>query len=109
MSNPPRESDPDWRAEALSLGVDPDEPDDYHYWSDLHSKRNIINSFRYHQPSPEQIERIAEVRRACITCAMQIMRSTARCGDQTVALRKLHEAMMTANKSIVCEAPKTGA
>lgn len=92
-----------WREEATSLGVNPDEPDDFKYWSQIDRKRAILDSFKYHQPSEGQIERIAAVRSGCITLAKAIMSATPDGPDQTAALRKLHEAMMTANKAIVCE------
>lgn len=93
----------DWRGEAVALGVNPDEPDDFKYWSQIDRKRAIIDSFKYHQPSEGQIERIAAVRSGCITLAKLIMSCTQDGPDQTAALRKLHECMMTANKAIVCE------
>jgi hypothetical protein len=67
------------------------------------NERRWLNSFRYHQPSPEQVERISRVRKACIACAEEIIRAVPPSADQTVAIRTLHEAMMTANKAIVCE------
>lgn len=94
----------DWRDEATALGVNHDEPDDCRYWSAFDRARGIVDSFRYHQPSAAQIDRIAEVRQAHIACAKVILRSTSVGADQTAALRKLHESMMTSNKSIVCEA-----
>lgn len=106
MSNETTERDKAaWREQAIELGVDPDEVDDFRYWGEIDGKRAIIDSFRYHQPSAEQIDRIAVVRQGHITLAKLIMRSTPRSADQTAALRKLHECMMTANKAIVCESP----
>jgi hypothetical protein len=93
----------EWRDKAIELGVDPDEIDDYRYWTQLDRATGIIDSFRYHQPSAEQIERIAEVRQAHIACAKVILRSSSVSADQTAALRQLHESMMTANKGIVNE------
>lgn len=102
MANEDRKRE-DWRDEARALGVNPDEQDDCRYWSAFDRARGIIESFRYHQPNEGQIDRIAQVRQACIACAKTILQCTPSSADQTVALRKLHEAMMTANKSIVCE------
>ena len=93
----------DWRDEAKALGVNPDEPDDFRYWSAFDRAQSIVESFRYHQPSEEQIDRISIVRQACIACAKLILQSTPSGPDQTVALRKLHECMMTANKAIALE------
>ena len=104
MSEPKdRATDDHWRNAALELGVNPDEPDDFKYWSVLDRRRAIVDSFKYHQPGESQVERISAVRSGCITLAKQIMSCTKDGADQTAALRKLHECMMTANKSIVCE------
>lgn len=92
-----------WEKRALELGVNPDEPDDYKYWSAMDRALALVDSFKYHQPSEAQIARIAQVRQACTETAKVILRSTSCSADQTAALRKLHEAMMTANKAIVCE------
>lgn len=103
MPDRSREDRHSWQDEAISLGIDPNEPDDHKYFGALDRKRLIIDSFKYHQPSEGQIERIAAVRSGCIALAKQIMSCTPDGADQTAALRKLHEAMMTANKAIVCE------
>lgn len=93
----------DWREHALQLGVNPDEPDDWVYFQSLERAEKLVESFRYHQPGEGQIGRIAEVRQSCIAAAKVILRCSVECADQTAALRKLHEAMMTTNKAIVCE------
>jgi hypothetical protein len=90
-------------ARCVALGVDYDEPDDFKFWSELDRKESIVQSFRYHIPTDAQIERISSIRKGHIELAELIMRSTAVGADQTAALRKLHEAMMTANKAIVLE------
>lgn len=107
MKNEDRKRE-DWSAAALEVGVDPNEPDDARFWGELDRARAIIDSFRYHLPSGEQIDRIAEVRQACIACARTILRCSPVGADQTAALRKLHEAMMTTNKAIVCEVKHAG-
>jgi hypothetical protein len=63
----------------------------------------ILDSFDYHRPSPEAGERIERNRLAFKLCAVAVMQNCPEGADQTAALRQLHEAMMTANKSIVCE------
>lgn len=92
-----------WRERAIRLGVNPDEPDDHKYWSALERAQFIVDSFKYHVPSEEQIGRISNVRNAAIATAEVILQNTPAGADQTAALRQLHEAMMTANKSIVTE------
>lgn len=92
-----------WRERAEELGVNPDEPDDYKYWSAMDRALALVDSFKYHQPSEAQIVRISQVRQACTETAKVILRCSLSSADQTAALRKLHEAMMTANKAIVNE------
>jgi hypothetical protein len=65
-----------------------------------------LSSFHYHKPTDEQIQRIANVRSALKQAAEIVILNTPESADQTAALRKLHEAMMTANKAIVCETPE---
>lgn len=66
-------------------------------------EERTLESFDYHRPSEEQVERIAVVRRTCKAAARTLIETVQPCADRTVALRKLHEAMMNANKAIVCE------
>jgi len=66
-------------------------------------EERTLESFDYHKPSDEQVERIATVRRTCKAAAHALILTVQPCADRTVALRKLHEAMMNANKAIVCE------
>lgn len=67
------------------------------------NQSNWLDSFSYHQPSEEQGERISRVRTALRTAASVMFQVVPDGPDQTVVVRKLHEAMMTANKAIVCE------
>lgn len=93
----------DWQSEAALLGVDPNDPSDGRFWAMLDRARGLLETFEYHQPTPEQIERIARIRKAHIACARIILQCSPVGPDQTAALRKLHESMMTSNKAIVCE------
>jgi hypothetical protein len=63
----------------------------------------ILESFEYHKPTDEQVERIAAVRRAYISCAQAVMQLSRPTADQTAGLRQLHESMMTTLKNIVLE------
>lgn len=63
----------------------------------------ILDSFNYHRPSPEQVLRISSLRGAFKDAARAVIAATPEGPDQTAALRQLHEAMMTANKSIALE------
>lgn len=63
----------------------------------------ILDTFDYHRPGPEASKRIERNRFAFKLCALTVLENTPEGADQTAALRQLHEAMMTANKSIVCD------
>lgn len=66
-------------------------------------EQRVLESFDYHKPSDEQIERIATIRRTMRHSAELAMLNVASCADRSAGLRLLHEAMMTFNKAIVCE------
>jgi hypothetical protein len=66
-------------------------------------QRKLLDSFKYHQPTSTQVERISNIRKGAIAFAEIILENTKEDPDQTVAIRKVHEGMMTANKSIVNE------
>jgi hypothetical protein len=66
-------------------------------------EQRVLESFDYHKPSDEQIERIANIRRTMKHAAEIVILNVASCADRSAALRLLHEAMMTSNKAIVCE------
>ena len=59
--------------------------------------------FTYHAPTPEQQERLVRMREAAKTFAHVINECTKPSADKTAAFRKLREAVMTANASIVLE------
>jgi transposase-like protein len=63
----------------------------------------VLATFDHHAPNLAQIERIQSVRDACKSTAKAFFRNCMSSADRTAALRLLHEAMMTANKSIVNE------
>lgn len=62
-----------------------------------------LDSFEHHTPNAEQVARIELNRSAFKACADVVLRTTAPGRDQRAALRKLHEALMTANKCIALE------
>lgn len=66
---------------------------------------DVLATFDYHKPSDAQIGRIATVRLAAKTFAMVLWQACPETADRTAALRMVHEAMMTANKSIVLDPP----
>lgn len=61
----------------------------------------IPEAFVYHQPTAEQIEKIQAVRGACAVAFIAIRDNVPGCAEQTLAIRKLEEASMWANKAIV--------
>ena len=58
--------------------------------------------FTYHTPTPEQQAAYVEIRSAAKMLAAVIVRNTPACADQTAAVRKVREAVMTANAAIAC-------
>lgn len=56
--------------------------------------------FTYHKPEPDQIPRYNEIREAGKHLARAILRDTPKCADQTAAIRKVREAVMTASAAI---------
>lgn len=73
------------------------------YTPDPHHRKLTLDSFDHHVPSAQQVARIELNRSAFKTCVDVVLRTTAPGRDQRAALRKLHEALMTANKAIVLE------
>ena len=64
----------------------------------LHS--DILDVFSYHAATPDQVERYQAVRVAARAFAKVILENTLSCPDQTAAIRKVREAVMTANAAI---------
>ena len=58
--------------------------------------------FRYHTPTPEQIVKYQTIRETAKALALVIVTECPLSADQTAALRKLRECVMTANASIAC-------
>lgn len=67
------------------------------------SKADIENYFIYHNPVEGQQERYQLIRQAAKDLALTILINTAPSADQTAAIRKLRECVMTANQGIACE------
>lgn len=62
----------------------------------------LINWFAYHPPQPEDIPKYNAIREAALDFAKVIEKNTPPSADQTAALRKIREAVMTANAAIAC-------
>ncbi len=59
--------------------------------------------FTYHKPAPEQFDKYVAIRQAGMAMARVILASTPASADQTAAIRKVREAVYTANAAIACE------
>ncbi len=64
-------------------------------------KDEIENWFSYHAPTTAQVED-SELRSAAKAFAYTVLALTPPSADQTVAIRHIRDAMMTANAAIAC-------
>lgn len=60
----------------------------------------LDNIFSYHAPKEGQADRYVKIRDAGKHLAQTIIGCTPGCADQTAAIRKVREAVMTANAAI---------
>lgn len=60
----------------------------------------IEREFTYHSPFGTQPERYVKIREKAKELAILIIETTPICADQTAAIRKLRECVMTANAAI---------
>ena len=64
-------------------------------------EQELHNRFEYHRPAGEGIILAhSQVRASCLAAAQVINRVTPICAEQTLAIRKLEEAMFWANAAI---------
>lgn len=56
--------------------------------------------FTYHAPSPYQHDHYEAIRASALSLAITIYNAVPKCADRTVAIRKVREAVMTANAAI---------
>ena len=56
--------------------------------------------FTYHPPTPAQVDLYTQIREAAVLFAIAIAGACPRGPDRTAAIRKVREAVMTANASI---------
>lgn len=64
------------------------------------TRADIDNIFSYHPPKGDQVERYNAIREAGKAFALVLLENTPASPDQTVAIRKVREAVMTANAAI---------
>lgn len=67
-------------------------------------RKQIDDWFQYHAPTKEIAARYDRIRSAAKALAYVISNECPDCADRTAALRRLREAVMTANASIACDA-----
>jgi len=67
------------------------------------STADLENWFTYHAPREGQPERYLAIREAGKAFAAVVVANTPSSADQTVAVRKIREAVMVANQAIACE------
>lgn len=63
---------------------------------------DIDNWFSYHEPTDKDVLAYETIRASARDLARVILTMTPPCADQTVAIRKLRECVMTANAAIAC-------
>lgn len=61
---------------------------------------DIDNTFRYHAPTPDQVDRYQEIREAAKVFARVVDRCTPASREKSLALTHLQTAVMFANASI---------
>lgn len=66
------------------------------------SKSELNNLFSYHPPKGDQVDRYGKLREAGKALAETILECTPPSADQHAAIRKVREAVMTANAAIAC-------
>lgn len=64
------------------------------------TKEQLENWFSYHSPTPEQLPKYQAIREAALNLATVIVENSPSSADQTAAIRKVSEAMMTGNAAI---------
>jgi hypothetical protein len=67
------------------------------------TEHDLNNWFQYHGPNHIQTKQYETIRAAARHLAGVIVANTPTSADQTAAIRKLREAVMTANASIACD------
>jgi len=66
------------------------------------TEAQLQNWFTYHTPTADQLPKCQAIREAGLAFARVLVENTPASADQTAAVRKIREAVMTANQSIAC-------
>jgi hypothetical protein len=64
------------------------------------SEPDLDEIFTYHAPTLAQQEMYERIRKEGKSFAAWVLRCTPPCADQTAAIRKIREAVMTANAAV---------
>lgn len=64
---------------------------------------NLDNWFTYHAPTEDQIEKYQKLRQSGKFLAETILENVPDGPDQSAAIRKVREAIMTANAGLACD------
>lgn len=64
---------------------------------------NLDNWFTYHSPTPDLLPKYQAIRDAGKAFAEVVVANTPASADQTAAIRKIREAVMTANAALSCD------
>ncbi len=67
------------------------------------TRENLGNWFTYHKPTDDDAVAYEKLRNAAHEFARAIVDLTPPSADQTAAIRKVREAVMTANAAIACK------
>lgn len=66
-------------------------------------REKLPEIFKYHSPTPTQVEQYLQLRNKALELGELICELTPPCADQTAAIRLLREAVMTANAAIALD------
>lgn len=66
------------------------------------TQEHLDNWFTYHEATVDQVVQYQAIRSAAKVLAEIILDKCPQCADRTDAIRKVREAVMTANASIAC-------
>jgi hypothetical protein len=69
------------------------------------TQSNLDNWFMYHTPVGDQTDRYQRLRAKGKELAALMVELCPECPDTTTAIRKVREALMTANAAIACYSP----
>lgn len=64
---------------------------------------NVDKVFKYHAPTQGQPEKYEVLRESAKQFAKKVLENVPPCADRTAAIRKIREAVMTANAAIALD------